>query len=286
MSDRWAEKTAQELLNRGLPAQGLCLVLGAADTGKTTLITALAQELAQDRGIAIVDADIGQSHIGPPTTVGWALVDKPQPDLSKLAVGGISFVGHITPVGHLLQITTAIIQCTREASNAAELVIIDTPGFVFDHAAAALWWTVQRILEPQLLLTVQHNNELSAILTGLRSFAIQIESIKSPDLIPSKTPEQRRTYRRRCFSEYFQSSIVSDILLDDLSVQAVRPLICDNLINRVVALRDAAGLDLAIGMITGYDARRNIVTVRTPQLDIRQVQCLAVGDIEIDVPDE
>ena len=32
---------------------------------------------------------------GPPTTVGWAIVDGPRADFSQLAIGGISFVGDI-----------------------------------------------------------------------------------------------------------------------------------------------------------------------------------------------
>ena len=184
MSQDWADKIAHQLLSRGLmqtPLEvrtegppvprgdllltgqaGICLLLGAADTGKTTLAAALAKHAALSRPIGIVDADIGQSHIGPPATVGWALVEGPQtqkgafgnPDrpevdfrvktslfsqtsgtfascygFSRLTVGGIGFVGDVTPVGHLLQLTAAIVQCVRQVSEAAGLMIIDTPGF-------------------------------------------------------------------------------------------------------------------------------------------------------------
>jgi polynucleotide 5'-kinase involved in rRNA processing len=49
----------------------IVLVLGARDTGKTTLVTYLAHALLADGGsVVVVDADLGQSEIGPPTTVG------------------------------------------------------------------------------------------------------------------------------------------------------------------------------------------------------------------------
>src|SRR5918999_822328 len=47
------------------------MVIGEGDTGKTTLVTALANALVE-RGfrVAVLDADLGQSEIGPPTTIG------------------------------------------------------------------------------------------------------------------------------------------------------------------------------------------------------------------------
>ena len=78
MSLDWAENTAQQILSKDLCKKGICLILGASDTGKTTLAEALTKQLVKKQPVGIVDADIGQSHIGPPTTVGWALVDNPQ----------------------------------------------------------------------------------------------------------------------------------------------------------------------------------------------------------------
>ena len=75
MSQVWAEEIAQQLCNRDLMRKGTCLVLGSADTGKTALVAAIAKYAAPSWPIGIVDSDIGQSHIGPPTTVGWAIVD-------------------------------------------------------------------------------------------------------------------------------------------------------------------------------------------------------------------
>jgi len=102
------EKTAQQLVDRGQIKKGLYLIIGATDTGKTTLIAALAKHLAKKSAVGIVDADIGQSHIGPPATVGWSIVEKAEFDFSKLDCRGMSFVGDISPTGHLLQLTEGI----------------------------------------------------------------------------------------------------------------------------------------------------------------------------------
>jgi polynucleotide 5'-hydroxyl-kinase GRC3/NOL9 len=283
MSQDWADKIAQQLLSRGLVQRGVCLILGAADTGKTTLAAALAKHTASRQAVGIVDADIGQSHIGPPTTVGWAVVDTPQVGFSQLACGGISFVGDVTPVGHLLQLTAAIVRCVQQVSEAAELIIIDTPGLISGPAATALWWTVQRILQPGLILAVQRSNELENILAGLRSFDLRLELVESPPQIPFKSPQRRRNYRQSQFRKYFQDSNVYDISLNKVAVQPGRNLGCESLIHRVVALRDAGGADIAVGIIMDWQDDRGIAVVKAPQLDIGQIRCLVIGDVSIDI---
>ncbi len=53
--------------------KGIAIILGATDTGKSTLAKFLISHLCQ-RGlkVALVDADIGQSFLGPPATIGFA----------------------------------------------------------------------------------------------------------------------------------------------------------------------------------------------------------------------
>jgi len=282
MSPDWADKIAQQLLSRGSVKAGLCLILGAADTGKTTLAAALAKNAALNQQVGIVDADIGQSHIGPPATVGWVLADS-RKDFSQLPVNGISFVGDVTPVGHLLQLTAAIIQCVRHASEAAKLIIVDTPGFIHGPAAAALWWTVQQILKSGSILAVQRNNELSGILVGFESIGTKLELISSPPDMPLKSRQNRQSYRQSIFAKYFRGSDVYNISLTEVAVQRDRTFASDNLVRRLLALRDRNGTDLAIGVITDWRQNDNIVVVRAPKLDIKQVRCLVIGDVSIDI---
>ena len=286
MAEDWADKTAQQLTNRDSMQTGICLILGAADTGKTTLAEALAKCAASSRPVAVIDADIGQSHIGPPTTVGWALVDSPETNFSQLAASGISFVGDVTPVGHLLQLTAAIAQCVRQASEAAELIIIDTPGLVSGGAATALWWTVQRILRPELILAVQRSDELSDILSGLRSLNFKLELIESSPQIPTKSPQNRRSYRQSRFSQYFRDSCSYNIALSDIALQSGRNLDRSSFVHRLVALRDEKGTDIAIGVIAEWRSDENVVVVRAPQLDVRQIHCLVIGDLSVEIPQE
>ena len=282
MSYDWADRIAQQLLSQVSMQAGICLVLGGVDTGKTTLAAALAKGMAQSQRVGIVDADIGQSHVGPPTTVGWAVLDSSQVDFSKLTAKGISFVGDVTPERHLLQLTAAIVQGVQQVSKVTKSIIIDTPGFIRGPAAAALWWTVQRILRPNLVLAVQRYDELGDILAGWASAHRQIEHVKPPE-IPAKSWEARQRYRQEQFAKYFRDSTPYNIALEDVAVQMSGRLSGDRLIGRLVGLRDKKGIDGAIGIIEDWQDDKRTAVVRAPQLDAQQIRCLVIGDVTVDI---
>jgi polynucleotide 5'-hydroxyl-kinase GRC3/NOL9 len=283
MSEDWADRITERLLSRGSLQTGICLILGGVDTGKTTLAAAIAGRFATSGPVGIIDADIGQSHIGPPATVGWAFVDKQQVDFSQLKPEGISFVGDITPVGHLLQLTAAIIQCVRQASKVAGKIIIDTPGFITGPAASALWWAVQRILQPKLIIGVQREDELSDVLGGMKNLGSQLELVQCPSWIPAKSPQARSSYRQSVFIKYFQDSCSYNIDLNAITIQSNRNHGRESLISRLLALRDRGGTDLAIGIVDDLRNNGETVVVRTPKLDISRVSCLVIGDVTIDL---
>jgi len=289
MSEDWADRVARDFQRQGLLERGACLLLGGADTGKTTLASALAARIAQSRPVAIVDADIGQSHIGPPSTVGWAVVDNPNFDLSAIEPGGIAFVGDITPVGHLLQFTAALTRCVEQAAKLAEVILIDTLGFIAGPPANALWWTVQHALKPDLIIAVQRANELCDILAGLKFCGSRVEPVESPASISVKSPQQRRRHRQRQFEIYFRDSACYNLNLADLSIQGGRDVPPQNLPGRLVGLRNHKGDDVAVGVICKWQAPRascgdadGLVVVKAPKLDAGQIRCLVVGDAQAD----
>jgi polynucleotide 5'-hydroxyl-kinase GRC3/NOL9 len=294
MSEDWADAIAEQITETSPPPRGRFLLLGAADTGKTTLLNALANRLAQSRPVALVDADIGQSHIGPPTTVGWTVVDRRcSPGALGWetitpggggATGGIAFVGDITPVGHLLQLTAAMVSCVEQAAQTADVVLIDTPGLVTGGAACTLWWTLQRLLRPQRILAVQRENELGEVLKGLHADVSAIEVIAAPLQLRRKSPEARQEHRCRLFEDYFRSATAHTLDFNAVAVQTTRGLTPENTAGRLVGLADATGHDIAIGVVEHWRREKTKGTIRAPRLDVQRVRCLTIGDARIAAP--
>lgn len=300
MVENWADMTADRIASEGSLRKGRLLLLGAADTGKTTLLNALADRLAQTQPVALVDADIGQSHIGPPTTIGWTVREKSVgwavptiPIDREETVGtahpteearGIAFVGDVTPVGHLLQLTAALVLCVEQAEQAADMVLIDTPGLVTGGAACALWWTVQRLLRPRRIIAIQRENELEEVLRGLQTGVSSIELVKVPAGLRRKSPEARQQHRRRLFDRYFRNAAAYTLDLDRLALRETQRVTADNSIGRVISLADRTGRDIAIGVIERWRQKKARTTIRAPRLDIRRVRCLTIGAVRVDTP--
>ena len=94
----WVDRAA---LDQVLDAR-VTIVIGASDAGKSTLVAALASALVS-RGarVAVVDGDVGQSEIGPPTTVGLGHVTGPVTRVSEAASLALQFVGVSSPARDL-----------------------------------------------------------------------------------------------------------------------------------------------------------------------------------------
>ena len=111
--------------------RGVVMMVGAPDTGKTTLARLLLEAAVMaGRTVAYVDADIGQSTTGPPTCVGMKLI-RSQGDLHDLHTADeLRFVGAINPDGVVLQQVVATAALVEAARSQAELVVLDTTGAI------------------------------------------------------------------------------------------------------------------------------------------------------------
>jgi len=245
-------------------------------------MAALVKRLVRREPVALVDADIGQSHIGPPTTVGWSLRERESGQAIELRPRGIAFVGDVTPRGHLLQLLAALALCVEQARQAAPVVLIDTPGLVTGGPACSLWWTAQRLLQPERIIAIQRENELGEVLGGLQTGVSTIDLIEAPARLRRKSPEARQEHRRRLFAEYFRDATAYTLNLKSLAVRSAQHLTTDNISGRIVGLTDAAGQDMALGVIERWQPPKTKMTIRAPQLDIRRVRCLTVGNARIE----
>ncbi len=293
MAENWADVIAERIVGQG-PSRGSVLFLGAADTGKTTLMNALAERLVQTQPVALVDADVGQSHIGPPATVGWTVLNQtdgtgPAPPrfgaaAFELPARGIAFVGDVTPVGHLLQLTAALALCVAQAARAADVVLIDTPGLVTGGVACSLWWTVQRLLRPERIIAVQRADELGDVLRGLRAGLSAIEVVEAPSRLRRKSPEARQQHRNRLWGRYFGDATAYKLDLENLAVRVTQRMTIDNTLGRIVSFADLTGQDVALGAIEQWRHEEAKATIRAPRLDVQRVRCLTVGDVRIEIP--
>ena len=113
------------------------LIVGDSDTGKSSLCTYLANT-ALSRGIVpcIIDGDIGQGDIAPPSAIGAAVVRRPVTDLRDLTAESFGFVGSISPAGIERLIADTICSLYKRTQDTRRLLIINTDGYARNGGAA------------------------------------------------------------------------------------------------------------------------------------------------------
>ena len=120
--------------------KGVAILLGTTNTGKSTLAKFFIFNLCK-RGlkVALVDADIGQSFLGPPTTIGFAIF-KSDPNWELvLSPPEIFFVGSTTPEGCFpIHLKGTKRMADKALSSGADVIIVDTTGFILGETGIEL----------------------------------------------------------------------------------------------------------------------------------------------------
>ena len=190
-----------ELLDPISRTGGIVLILGVPDTGKSTLAEFLVNELSS-RGlrVGLLDGDVGQSRIGPPTTIGLLL---PWEGRTYLY-----FTGSTSPRGHLLETAVGMRKLAdRAISSGSEVIVADTTGFVHGPAAAHLKFRKIDLLNPTHLIALQRSDEIENIIEPHKDRpGILIHRLPVPTSSRKKTPERRRSHRMEKFREYFRDA--------------------------------------------------------------------------------
>lgn len=210
----------RKLANQIVKSQQVVLVIGATDTGKSTFCRFLADDaLASGLKVACVDADIGQSRIGPPTTVGMRSFapDEHIGAEHRVVFDGsaeqLYFVGDVSSSGHFLEILTGIRLMVDSARQTdADFVVIDTTGYIHDPPAVILKQHKIELIRPNHLVCIGRSVELEQI----TACYTQQEWLDIHYLLPHrkvrlKSNRGRSRYRKAQFDAYFSNSHVQDL---------------------------------------------------------------------------
>ncbi len=209
------EQAAEAILAR----PGVVVLLGASDSGKTTLGRILADRWRiAGRTVGLVDGDIGQSSIGPPTTVGLAVCSPGTPLSPTPSPQSLYFVGSTSPPGHFLPHilgTQALVHAA--ITQGAEIVVVDTTGLILGPVAASLKWHKLQALRPQHVLALQREGELEPILRLVEGQArMAIHRLPVSSRVRPRSHAARRAFREARFREYFASALQHVLAWKDL----------------------------------------------------------------------
>jgi polynucleotide 5'-hydroxyl-kinase GRC3/NOL9 len=286
---------------------GIAMVIGTSDSGKTTWVKAAAQRLVQvgKLPVAMVDADIGQSTIGPPATVALAFLHErliPNFRIECLPYHGLFFVGSVSPPGHLLQVLVGTKRLVDTAiRSGVGTVLVDTTGLIDQGPGFQLKLRKIELVGPRHLVAIQRGQELEPLLAVVAGRpALRIHRLKVSLSARVRAPGERARYRSDRFAAYFAGAHRLALEVEELIVLAppsgrrgvkigsTSPLLephmlrREDLIGLVIGLHDSANETLGLGVCEDVSRDNCHIYVRTPVTARTAVRILQLGNVYLD----
>jgi polynucleotide 5'-hydroxyl-kinase GRC3/NOL9 len=195
------------------------MVLGTVDSGKTSFCTFMINKLLNEQQkIAILDGDIGQSDVGPPCTISYALVTKPVMDLFTLQAKNGFFVGSTSPSGCIDKVMEGLASLKQKIlSSNPDVVVINTDGWVEGEDAVNYKSQLVEKANPDIVFCIQQKDELTSLLNTLEKSRRVV--VDSPVDIKQRSQEKRRDSRERGYMKYLRDAKVRCIPLSWLTIE-------------------------------------------------------------------
>ena len=196
----WEE--AAQVLQR---QQGVCVIIGEVDSGKSSLCTFLTNKCLEDTGkVGVVDADVGQADIGPPTTISSSVVQAPIIGLHKAAAEISFFIGDTSPSFVPGKVVALATRLKKRMTSSADTVLVNTDGWLTEFNALRHKQLLLEEIQPDLVIGLSRSDEAIDPLLDRVKFA----SLKLPSspFARIRSKEERKKAREAGYRRFLQGS--------------------------------------------------------------------------------
>ncbi|MGA2626409.1 MAG: Clp1/GlmU family protein [Candidatus Bathyarchaeia archaeon] len=259
-------------MNRGKVA-----VIGPTDVGKSTLCVYLVNRLLGQK-LSIVDADVGQTDFGPPTTIARAEPKNSITSLTELLPDARIFIGHTSPA----QVKGKLIDGIQRLSAGAEdsLTIINTDGWITDPEAIQYKIDLIARIKPDLVIGLGFGNELQPILAGSRAQSMTVEPANE---VLSRSKSDRRKIRVNGYRKFLDGGSMRTFTLREVQVSIPEKLSFlakskgSELRNLIVGLLDENRYLVQIGVLLTFEPG----TVRVYCKPAEEIRTIELGYLKL-----
>ncbi|MBF0565579.1 MAG: hypothetical protein HQK89_10075 [Nitrospirae bacterium] len=230
----------KELLDYMSKGGQTVLLLGAVDSGKSYLARYLLEGLLNmGLRVCLVDADVGQSSLGLPSTVSMKVFGKPG-DIANFLFEEFFFVGSIDAARAAPLIVEGAKKFVDACRGRSDAILVDTTGLVSGSVGRDLKLRKIMAVEADTIVALQACGEaehIVACMRGQRVFRLPI----SP-AVKRRSREERARYRKEKVRRYFDATDVGQYILQRNSAGFLymgrRVDIADRLIRESHAAKD------------------------------------------------
>ena len=227
--------------------QPVVYMLGSTDVGKTHTVREIAN-MCYDWGlrVAIIDADVGQSDIGPPCCIGMGMLHERIMNLCDVEPRRLYFAGNTSPSGCINECLRGIAAAVHDAKALnPDIIVVDSTGWIEGEEARNFKLREITLIEPSLIIAIERESELEAILRLLFN-NIHILRLHADDRVVRRTREDRRRMRAYSYRRYFRTAKWR-------AFPSIK--VCDSRleVGRLAGLFDARKTCLGLGILMGVN---------------------------------
>ena len=253
------------------------IVIGATDVGKSTLCSFLINNmLSQSLTVHMIDADIGQGEIGPPTTIAMATPNHQILSLADLQPRSMIFLGHTSPS----QVEDGLIRGVKRLATTEKsgLTIINTDGWILGQEAIRFKTKLIRTLKPDLVLAVGSTGEIQTLIEK----KIRYMRVEIPQYVLTRSRVERSEFRAMNYRRFLEGALSRKLSLDEISLKFPNSKMgLNGDLNFIVGFLNSEGLLLEIGILLGLNEKSIKIYTRysgeSNQIEVGRVKLLKNG---------
>jgi polynucleotide 5'-hydroxyl-kinase GRC3/NOL9 len=274
------EKSHSEAIATLAAQPGRVFVLGSVDSGKTTFSRALARAgVEAGHGVALIDADLAQSTIGPPGTVGLKLVREPADLADDATPDALAFVGAVSPRGYFLPLVTGTAKLVMRAIEmGARLIIVDTSGLIDGVSGQLLKLAKAELCRPRHVVALARGGELEPIVGVLERFlGAEVLKLGVHPGIGMRSVDERATYREERLKAFLGPQVYRWRVKPTVFMPVLPPIFeLKDLEGLLVGVDNGEGDCLGLGIL---EYREDALRLLTPVSE--GVRALRLGSVRV-----
>jgi polynucleotide 5'-hydroxyl-kinase GRC3/NOL9 len=278
--ESWNKTVDATLALQKRPA--IVLVLGQADSGKSSFCTYLVNRLVSQKcRVSVLDGDLGQSDIGPAGTVGYGTTAKPITELYNLKLENACFIGVTSPIEALQKAVEGLAAMEKEVcQRGVDFVVVNTDGWVSGEFAVKYKTALIKELKPDVIVGIQVQNELAELVVNLQETPPIV--IEPSPALNQRTPEKRKILREMTYARYLKNAKLQNYPITQLTVEPRRGLPKNQMPEKglLIGLYGRGNKFLGIGILREINQTRKALKVQTSVS--AKPTCLVVGKVQID----
>jgi polynucleotide 5'-hydroxyl-kinase GRC3/NOL9 len=179
----------------------------------------------------------------------------------------------------------------KAPSYGAEVIIVDTTGFILGEAGKELKRRKIDLLSPRFIIALQKSDEIEHVLDLYKENPLyKIHRLPLSEKVRPRSMEERRINRTNKFRDYFKNSVTQELAIEEVQIEGEVfdptgdpiPLDWSLRINGLlIGLKDSNDEALALAVTRNYFEEKRVVRILTPLRDIQGVKTIQLSSLKV-----